>query len=275
MVGPSLEIRNAGKIFSMGDGRLVHALDGFSLSVPANGVIALMGPNGSGKTTLLRAIDRSIKLDSGEIAGISRDDEDTVSPYRIAHISQDPGHRTFSQLSIAEHFMLAEIQGCHARPFHLGVNKYRLKKFIEFLEYYGRDDLIPFLESSLDKLSGGMRQAVSILASAIPPSSDDTFGLLLLLDEPTASLDNSNERKCIELINKLHSEGATILLVTHNPYLAAEIADTIIFMHRGKNYHELRKDGTNISDGGSLHERIARVMREIFGLPDMFSSGEN
>lgn len=258
MVGPSVDLVGLKKYYSLPGGKAVAALDGLTLSIPANAYFIITGPNGCGKTSLLRAIEGSIDLDAGEVRSNSQN-------YRLVHISQDPASRTFSKLTIAEHFMLAEISRRKASPARRGLNLLRLDDYRRMLVEFKREDLIPFLQRPVSELSGGMRQAVSILCGAIPSDNSNDSGLLLLLDEPLESLDAKNELTCLQLIAQLHKKGATVIMVNHDPLLASKIGENIVYLKTGKIFHIYKK---NV--GLSSHEEyhiISEKLRELYDLP--------
>ena len=233
MVGPSIVIQGATKRYALGNGRWKSALDQVDLEIPAGAFVAVMGPNGSGKTTLLRAIERSLELDQGSIefnssGGVSR-------PPVVIHVSQDPDERTFSRLTLAEHFLLAELRGRRPGFFMPGINSRRRQSYRKALGVYEREDLIPFLDRPVAELSGGMLQAASLLVAlmGLRAQTGSRAGVVLL-DEPTASLDADNERKCLQIIRRIHEEGFTMALVTHDPSLAAEACSQLVLMHQGR-----------------------------------------
>ena len=245
MVGPGADIRGATKTYALGGGRVVHALDRLDLAIAPGSFTVVMGPNGAGKTTLLRVIDGMVTLDSGTVTVGTGDRGAPVPEPRVAHVSQDPADRTFSRLTLAEHLLLAELDGRRPSLRLRGLTADRRRCYQRLLEDYGRFDLIPFLDRPVAELSGGMRQAVSILTAVERASAaGDGGALLLLLDEPTGSLDKVNEERCLSLVRALHERGATIVLVTHSPWLAAANGDRLVFLHDGtlwRDYTEAEK----------------------------------
>ena len=257
MVGPSIHIRGATKRYALGNGRWASALEEVELEIPGGAFVALMGPNGSGKTTLLRAIEGSITLDQGSIEFFAAGD---VSRSSIVHVSQDPDDRTFSRLTLAEHFLLAEMQGRRAGFVMPGINRRRLDSYRETLCSYERQDLVPFLDRPLSELSGGMRQAASLLVAlaGVRTQTGSQAGVVLL-DEPTASLDADNERKCLEIVRRIRAEGYTIALVTHDPRLAAETCSLLVLMHQGRVVSQIVAE----TGGPDIAAEIAKRLSEL------------
>ena len=258
MVGPGIEVGRARKRYQLGGGRTVDALHDLDLKLAPGGFAVVMGPNGSGKSTLLRAIDGSLELDAGTV----RLSPAASSPTRpqIVHVSQDPLARSFSFLTLAEHFLLSELVGRPARWLARGVTATRRKNYAESLSDYGRDDLIPYLDRPVKELSGGMRQAASLLTAVVSASErPETWPGVLLLDEPTAALDVKNAGACLELVGRLHEEGATVLLVTHDPLLASGIGETLLLMKHGRVWRRF----AGAEKRALTHGDLARVFAEL------------
>jgi ABC-type uncharacterized transport system ATPase component len=260
VVGPGLDIKDACKTFVLGEGRTVVALARLNLLIRPGTFVVLMGPNGAGKTTLFRAIDGSMPLDAGSVEWTSPD------TMRIVHVTQDPLARTFSKLSVAEHFLLAELDGIRPRLMAPAINEKRRRRYVALLLEYEREDLVPFLDRPLAELSGGMRQAVSLLTSVASASrANGGRPMLLLLDEPTASLSVTNEQKCLDLIQKMHANGATILLVTHDPFLASKWGDSLVLIHRGRVANEFREAQKASLGAAAIGELLGRLVGDFGG----------
>ena len=250
MVAPLISVRSAVKRFRLDSGKEIFALDSVSLEILGKDFLFVMGANGSGKTTLLRAIDLGVTLDEGTI-----DFEQPLSREKITflHLSQDPRARMFDRLTLAEHFLLSELNGRRPRFFSTGVGRARRKRYAEILERYDRMDLAAFLDRPVSELSGGMRQAAALLtalAGAAPARE-----LVLLLDEPTSALDLDNERRCLDLVRRLNDDGATVIFVTHDPALVSG-GTALVIMERGRVVSTHR--GNELSEMDSI--AVARLL---------------
>jgi ABC-type uncharacterized transport system ATPase component len=239
---------------------VVHALDHLNLTIPRGGFVVIMGPNGAGKTSLLRVIDGTTRPDSGTVE-LSATGDDLSARLRVVHVSQDPRTRTFARLS------MAELDGARPRVLASAVTRSRLRRFEALLREYHRDDLVPFLERPVAELSGGMRQAVSLLLTIVRPASADERALLLLLDEPTGALDTTNEERCLDLVNRLHVGGATVILVTHDPRLAASQGQRLVFLHRGRMAASYEGEARCRLSAADIGELLGRLVGDLAGVP--------
>ncbi len=195
-------------------------LDDINLSIDHAQVVALIGASGSGKSTLLRLIAGLESFDEGRILVNDQEiDEETASRYRktVGFVFQD--HNLFSHLSVMENILLV-LEKVHKKP-----RKLVLPQVERLLESF---DLMPHAHKLPHQISGGQSQRVSIVrALAIEPS-------IILLDEPTSSLDPILTYEVLVAIRKLVEEKRDIVLVTHEIGFAKHTADHIIFMDEGK-----------------------------------------
>ncbi len=179
-----------------------RALDNLTLSIEKGEWTSIMGPSGSGKTTLLNIIgcldsptNGKIVIDGKEITGLKHNDLTRFRRENIGLIFQQ--YHLIPYLTAVENVMMAQY-------FHSIVDE---KDAIESLKRVG-------LEHRLDHvpmhLSGGEQQRVCIARALINDPK------ILLADEPTGNLDQKNGEIILELIRKLHREGHTIIMVTHN-----------------------------------------------------------
>jgi putative ABC transport system ATP-binding protein len=174
-------------------------LDGFSARIPAHGLTAVVGPSGSGKTTLLRLLNRLDDPDGGEILLDGHD----VRSYDVLELRRRVQH--VGQVPVTFPGTVADNVG------------------------EGWEDLLPrvHLVASLgtrqaDLLSVGEAQRMC-LARALARRPD-----CLLLDEPTSALDTASKGEVERLVRSLADDGLTVVMVTHEPRQASEIADRII-----------------------------------------------
>ena len=197
--------------------RKVRALDGVSLHIEKGEMVALVGPSGSGKSTLLNLIgtlDRptsgEIYLDGQRLSGLSDAELTLLRRDKIGFIFQF--FNLLPSLSCVENVAL---------PLHLRGWKRRQarERAVELLDLVGLSHRLDHLP---DELSGGERQRVAIARalSVYPP--------ILLADEPTGNLDTKTGAEILDLIRDLHARlGATVLMVTHDPGVAASCERTV------------------------------------------------
>jgi putative ABC transport system ATP-binding protein len=221
-----IQLTNVSK--SYGDTSTVRALIDLSLTVEQGERVAVMGPSGSGKSTLLNLIcgldqptSGSIKLDGVELASLDDDRRTRLRREKLGMIFQ-----TFNLLST-----LTALENI-ALPLRLqGVRKRETdQRSLAMLERVGlklRSHHRP------DELSGGERQRVAIARALVfrPP--------ILLGDEPTGNLDSHTGEEILRLLDELHREyNTTVLLVTHND-LAAAFCDRILWLRDGQFVKEV------------------------------------
>ena len=204
-----LQIKNICKEYRTG-GLVQKALDDVSLNLRDNEFVAILGPSGSGKTTLLNIIGGLDRYDSGDliINGISTQkykdrDWDSYRNHTIGFVFQS--YNLIPHQSVLANVELAlTISG-------IGKSE-RRRRATEALEKVG---LGKQLHKRPSQMSGGQMQRVAI-ARAIVNSPK-----LLLADEPTGALDSKSGAQVMELFQKLNDEGVTVLMITHDPEIAA------------------------------------------------------
>ena len=209
-----IEISNLTMQLTSG-GRAVTILDGIDLQVPAKQFLAVTGPSGSGKSTLLGLIaglDRptsgSIRIDGVSLSALSEDDLARLRREKIGMIFQS--FHLIPTLTAVENVQVPlELRG------DADADREALR-LLEAVGLGGRKDHYPV------QLSGGEQQRVAVArAYAARPA-------LLLADEPTGNLDSANGARVIDLLLQLHrGQGSTLILVTHDPALAARAERTL------------------------------------------------
>jgi putative ABC transport system ATP-binding protein len=205
-----LRLENVVKHYRVGEGEIVRAVDGVSLSVSAGELVALYGPSGSGKTTLLMLIAGLLTPDSGSVR---------VNGHEVSTLSErERAHYRRSELGFIRQ-SLDLIPGVRADD----------NAALKLLATSGRRDaqrrIAPLLDrlglngrvlQRAEQLSMGERQRVMI-ARAL-----STEPGLVLADEPTGSLDSGRGREVLTLLSEVcHERGVGVLLVTHDPRAAA------------------------------------------------------
>ncbi len=195
----------------------VRALDGVSFRVNAGEWIAIMGPSGSGKTTLINILGGLDTPTSGQAivdgTDLARLDEAGLTRFRaekIGFIFQQ--FHLVPYLTAVENVMLAQY-------FHSTTDE---KEAQQALERVGLSDRIEHLPA---QLSGGEQQRVAVARALI------NHPKLILADEPTGNLDEANEEIVLSLLRELHTEGHTILMVTHAATIGRLADRRIEFAH--------------------------------------------
>jgi putative ABC transport system ATP-binding protein len=200
----------------------VRALRGVDLELSDGEFVAIMGPSGCGKSTLLNLVAGLDTADDGEIvlAGeqVTGKSEDELARMRRRHIGiVFQFFNLLEGMTVLENVVLpAMIAGTKRKPAET-----RARDLLDLLGLGDKASDVPAV------LSGGQRQRLAIArALANRPT-------LLLADEPTGALDTDGGREVLELFKRLHADGQTILMVTHNDEVASA-ADRIVRMRDGR-----------------------------------------
>ena len=192
------------------------AVNGLSLTVPAGAIYGFIGENGSGKSTLMQTILHLIKPLSGEIKtgdGLLYDE--------IGYLPQQTEAQKDFPASVREIVLSGNQSRCGRRPFY---NKAEKEIAVENMKKMGIYDLE---KRCYRELSGGQQQRV-LLARALCSTQK-----MLLLDEPVTGLDPEATAEMYELIEELHKEGITIIMISHDVDAALKYASHILYI--GKN----------------------------------------
>lgn len=252
-----LKIENIKKTFNAGTVNEVKALQGVSLEIEEGSFVCILGTNGSGKSTALNAVAGMFHVDEGSVildgVDITSWSEHKRAKY-IGRVFQNPFSGTAPGMSIQENLALAMKRG-KGRGLGWGLPKLLVKDLIKKVSPLNMG-LEERLDSPIGKLSGGQRQALTLLmATAIKPK-------LLLLDEHTAALDPKTASKVIDLTQQIISrDKLTTLMVTHSMQQAVNLGDRIIMMHQGKVVYDFRgedKKRLKVNDLLSLFDEIRR-----------------
>ena len=206
------------------------ALRGMSLHIKENEFVTVIGSNGAGKSTFLNAISGNQRVDSGKVI-INGIDVSKKSAHHRAHlvarVFQDPMAGTCEALSIEENLALAYKRG-QKRGFSLALNKQNRELFREKLAIL-KLGLENRLTDRMGLLSGGQRQAVSLLMASLQPSK------ILLLDEHTAALDPKTAAFVLELTDRIVKENKlTVMMVTHSMRQALDHGNRTVMLHQGR-----------------------------------------
>jgi putative ABC transport system ATP-binding protein len=221
-----VEIRNVSKIYHLG-GEEIRALDDVSLDIGAGDFMSIIGPSGSGKSTLMQIVGcldtpsrGTITLDGTMIQDASPGQLAAIRNRKIGFVFQF--FNLLPKLSVLQNVELPMVYG--------GVSgRERRERALKALELVGLANRTKHRPS---QLSGGQQQRVAIARALVNDPK------IVLADEPTGNLDSHTGELILELFRKLSTEGRTIILVTHDPEIAAitprrieirdgKIADTV------------------------------------------------
>ena len=225
-----LELKNIIKTFHPGTVNEKKALCGIDLMVEDGDFITILGSNGAGKSTLFNTISGSIEADTGKILLDGKDVTyvpEYVRSRNIGRLFQDPLKGTAPHMTIAENLSLAYQRANKKHNLFSRITKQDLEVFREKLHELdmGLEDR---MDTPVGTLSGGQRQALTLLMATIVPPS------VLLLDEHTAALDPKTAELIMELTGKVVKEKKlTTIMVTHNLRYAVEYGNRILMMHQG------------------------------------------
>nr|WP_298433542.1 ABC transporter ATP-binding protein [Geobacter sp.] len=199
-----------------------HALRGVSLEIPRGAFCAIVGPSGHGKSTLMhliggldRASEGTVFIDGEEITRLSNSRLAALRARKIGFVFQ-----FFNLLQS----LTAEENMATAMMFAGVPEKKQAEKAREFLSLVGLSEK---LKSKPSELSGGQQQRVAI-ARALANDPE-----ILLMDEPTGNLDSESEAEVLDAVFRLHKEGKTVIIVTHNPEIAKR-AEMVIRIKDGR-----------------------------------------
>lgn len=207
-----IQIRNLCKTFNKNTINEKQVFDKLSLDIKEGDFITIIGSNGAGKSTLLNMISGSLDNDSGCINVNNKDISDLKEYKRskfIARVYQDPSFGTSPSMTILENLSMAINKG-NKFGLSMGVSKKNIEYFKEILAELslGLEDQ---LNSKVSLLSGGQRQALSLIMATIKNPD------ILLLDEHTAALDPKTSQRIIELTEKIvENKKITTFMITHN-----------------------------------------------------------
>ncbi len=216
-----IQMHGIRKEYHMGE-NIVTALDGVDISIKPREFVSIIGPSGSGKSTLMNIIGCLDVTDEGEylldgqaIEDYSEDELAVVRSRKIGFVFQQ--FNLLSRMTAQENVELPLIyQGMRAGKRH--------KLSEEVLDRVG---LLERMDHRPTELSGGQQQRVAIARALVTRPS------LILADEPTGNLDSRTGAEIMQMFHELHRAGNTIVLITHDPAIAAQ-APRAIHIHDGR-----------------------------------------
>lgn len=225
-----IELTNIHVTFNRGTPLVNHVLKGINIRVETGEFVTLIGGNGAGKSTLMNILCGNIRADAGKIVLDDMDVTKQGTQKRSALVSrvfQDPMIGTCANLTIEENLAFASKRGL-IRGMKQALSAHQRTVFQEHLSHLGIG-LEGRLKDPIGALSGGQRQAVSLLMATLRPSK------IILLDEHTAALDPKMAKLILKLTQLLVQEHQlTTLMITHSMTQALEMGNRTLLMHHGK-----------------------------------------
>jgi putative ABC transport system ATP-binding protein len=224
------------KVFGMGDAS-VTALKGVSMDIKSGEFVAIMGPSGSGKSTLMHILGCLSQPTSGQYI-LDGEDVSNLDKAELAHIRNQKlgfifqAYNLLSRTTALRNVTLPLLYDhSGSRTFEEGEEK--AKAMLELVGLTNRMDHQP------QELSGGQQQRVAIARALVNDP------VLVIADEPTGNLDSHSGAEIMNLLHKLHEQGTTILMVTHDPKIAEHTQRTIHLIdglvdniiHNGRKVH--------------------------------------
>ena len=216
-----IELKDVYKIYHMGD-EDVHALDGVSLTIDKGEFVAIVGQSGSGKSTAMNIIG-CLDVPTHGVYRLNGRDVGKMSRNELASVRNEMLGFIFQQYNLLPRLNLME--NVEVPLVYAGVSRAeRHARAREVLEQVGLGDK---LKNRPNQLSGGQQQRVSIARALVrnPP--------VILADEPTGALDSHTGREVLGLLQQLHKQGHTVVLITHDNSIAVQ-ADRIIRLEDGR-----------------------------------------
>lgn len=206
---PLLELRDIHKTYHLG-GETIRALDGVSLDIDSGEFISIIGPSGSGKSTLMHIIgcldsptSGTINLDGVMIHNASARQLASIRNKKIGFVFQF--FNLLPKLTVRQNVELPMI--------YSGLSsKERRERAMNALESVDMEDRSKHRPS---QLSGGQQQRTAIARALVNNPK------IIFADEPTGNLDSNTGERILQMFDKLHTEGKTVMLVTHDPDIAA------------------------------------------------------
>ena len=251
-----VEVRDVSYLYPGG----VKAIDGVSLSIKPGEFIALLGQNGSGKTTLAKLMNGLLKPTEGTVLIKGKDTKKmTVAECAriVGYVFQNPEHQIFAS-TIFEEIAFG--------PRNLGIPEEDVKRRVE--ESLKFVDLKKPLNAFPHLLSVGEKHRVAI-ASVLAMEPE-----FLILDEPTTGIDFGRSLQIMRLLQRFRDRGKTVMVITHDLYLAAEFAERIIILKDGKKFadgsaKEIISDKRLLIDAGLSPLQVTLLSEDLkdYGIP--------
>ena len=232
-----IETIDVTKVYGIGDVQ-VEALKGVSVTIDEGEFVAIMGPSGSGKSTLMHILgclstptSGKYILDGEDVSGLDKVQLASIRNQKLGFVFQ--AYNLLSRTTALQNVILPLLYN-HVDPKTVEEG---LEKAREMLELVGLADR---MDHQPQELSGGQQQRVAIARALINDP------VVVIADEPTGNLDSHSGEEIMNLLHKLHAQGTTIVMVTHDPTIATHTQRTIHLLdglvenviHNGKKHAE-------------------------------------
>lgn len=227
-----IDLRNINKTYRNGDQEL-KVLKNINLAVEEGEFVAIMGPSGSGKSTLMNIIGMLDRPSTGEYF-LENEDVANLGDKKLAKVRNNQIGFVFQQFFLLS--KLNALQNVELPLIYAGVSQGSRKNLAK--QYLEKVDLGTRMTHLPSELSGGQKQRVAIARALVNNPS------IILADEPTGALDTKTGEQIMELLTELNAEGKTIIMVTHEPEIAAYAKRQIVI-----------RDGLISSDSAEKEER--------------------
>ncbi|HBJ53771.1 ABC transporter ATP-binding protein [Streptococcus anginosus] len=204
-----IDLKNVSKSYRNGDQEL-QVLKDVHLEVEEGEFVAIMGPSGSGKSTLMNIIGMLDRPTSGEYY-LEGEEVAKLSEKKLAKVRNQQIGFVFQQFFLLS--KLNALQNVELPLIYAGVSQSKRKALAE--QYLKKVELEKRMHHLPSELSGGQKQRVAIARALVNHPS------IILADEPTGALDTKTGEQIMELLTELNREGKTIIMVTHEPEIAA------------------------------------------------------
>ena len=218
---PVIQLKNVYRTYEMGD-QILNALDGVDLDISRNEYVAIVGASGSGKSTMMNIIGCLDRITKGDylLNGVNVGDMSEADLAKARNREIGFVFQSFNLLSRA-----SALKNVMQPLVYRGIPRTERKRLAtEALTHVGLGDRV---DSRPNQMSGGQRQRVAIARALIGNPA------ILLADEPTGNLDSKTSHEIMVLIDKLHQQGQTIIMVTHEADIAAH-CERVIHLTDGK-----------------------------------------
>ncbi|MEA3355761.1 MAG: ABC transporter ATP-binding protein [Candidatus Bipolaricaulota bacterium] len=232
------------------------SLQSLTMTIPKSRITALLGPNGSGKTTLLLLLLGWLKPQQGSIQIDGCDPAVTPRCKMSRVIGLVPQNETYPLgLTVLQYLLLgrAPYLGLLGSPG--GGDRRIAQAAIAAVGLEG------FKNRPITSLSGGERQLATIARAIVQEPR------ILLMDEPTAHLDLANKHRVMETINRLVEQEVTVMLTTHDPNVAAEVADEAVLLRGGRLVAFGPTPQVLTEENLSLTYNLPVLVTEVWGRP--------
>jgi len=237
---------------SFGEGGKKHnVLDDVSIAINEGEFVAIMGPSGSGKSTLMYAVSGMDSIDSGKVS-FDEKDLSILSEQELADLRRTKMGFVFQQptllknLNILDNILLPSMRDNRKSIDKITKKARALMKKVGISELEKRD---------ITQVSGGQLQRAGICRALISTPK------IIFGDEPTGALNSKSAQEIMDIITEINAEGTAVLLVTHDPKIAAR-TDRILFMRDGKIVDELYFNRLAVTNIENKVEMILEEMRK-------------